>query len=470
MPPPAQLDSLLDDFGRPTALTLGPNWTVPVKSGDVSPQISLSTAFNNNLGESAPNFGRASAYWNPLSIVGDQAAAITYGTGEAAVWIKANGIGDAYSMSFHGTNVEINRWSGGANTILFSASQTMTNGDRLGLWMIGNELHAALKIGANPWAEFFSYTDSTPVTGTRIGMRLRGTLGGTVPGSRVDAFYGGYLGKQYTTPLTDAAVSIFGVSLIGKRGKMHALTDTALTLGITLLRGPIRTVNISQSVVTHGDAMTRRLNLRRTIPQIASAIRDIVDVPAITIRGAPPPPEVLSEEHALEVGQRMIDSLPPFLAYDPYVQMLMRIWGREVSRLWKRMLEEREKLFPQHADDEYLTLALWEMLLGLPVQTRGVSIDDRRALVITAIQNRNVSSGKRWMELVSAAVRQEGWTHKEGPQPYIVHIWLPIHETSIRLGQLKQLIRRFTPAHIDLDITSGHRFIVEVSHLEEDVL
>jgi hypothetical protein len=152
----------------------------------------------------------------------------------------------------------------------------------------------------------------------------------------------------------------------------------------------------------------------------------------------------------------LLPDLPLYLQRDPLVQRVMTAYGWELGRIdYYARAVLAGFLGSEMSDvpvlDRYLApvMAMWEKLLGLPVQPAGATTAERRAKVLAYIQKRNSGSGSDWVTLLQLAL---GATvvYEEGPGDYQVTFTLPIG-SPYTLTQVQALARDITPAHLTFD-------------------
>ena len=160
-----------------------------------------------------------------------------------------------------------------------------------------------------------------------------------------------------------------------------------------------------------------------------------------------------------ERGVGMLADLPPYEADDPWVQSVIETKARELERVDLLIARIVAKALPHAADDEFRFLGLWETMLGLPVETPGVSVEDRRNKLLATIQTRSAVSGSAWITSVTIALGSADWQHQEGPGPYEVSITIPTN-LAYTVGTFTTVVRRITPAHLDVHISTAARFII----------
>lgn len=168
----------------------------------------------------------------------------------------------------------------------------------------------------------------------------------------------------------------------------------------------------------------------------------------------------------------MLADMTPFMREDPFVQAVVAAQAAEYERLDDAARTMLGALFPAQADDVLLIgtwpaplLSMWEDLLLLPVAPAGVTLADRRAKVLAHIQGRNSAAGSDWIATLSRALGTDAWTHLEGPGDYQVTITVPSAAGSYSAGQIGQIARKITPAHLDIIVGYGSGFLVGISQI-----
>jgi uncharacterized protein YmfQ (DUF2313 family) len=196
-----------------------------------------------------------------------------------------------------------------------------------------------------------------------------------------------------------------------------------------------------------------------------SMSRHVVFAP---VREAPVPATLARS--FIPLTYRMLDDMPPYEADEPMIQLYVDTVARELQRIYDAGQVLRHQFWPQNADEDYQALAMWEGILGLPIEPNGVRPPARRAIVMAKLRARHVSSGLRWVELLTAALGSEVWTYQEGPEDYTIRISIPFKEGSWRAGQVAQAARDITPAHLVIDVDYTDGFILNESLLSTDRL
>lgn len=182
-----------------------------------------------------------------------------------------------------------------------------------------------------------------------------------------------------------------------------------------------------------------------------------------------PIPALLAREICAK-ARKMLKDMPPYEADEPWVIDYVDAVARELTRIEEAGIRLRKKMLPHAADDEFSTLAMWEAMLGLPVNPDDQDVAQRQKNVVARFRARKVTSGKRWIELVTQALHSTNWSHQEGPEAYTIRMSIPYAEGSWTAGQVETLLRNITPAHLALIVDYQQGFILNVSELSTDRL
>lgn len=220
------------------------------------------------------------------------------------------------------------------------------------------------------------------------------------------------------------------------------------------------------------DAEISRLFVRpnATMVDVAVSMSDSVTRHVVfsPVRPDPIPAELARK--FLPLTLRMLDDMPPYEADEPMIQVFVDSVARELQRVWDTANLFRHEFWPQNADEDFKALSMWEGILGLPIQPDGIRPPARRNIVMAKLRARHVTSGKRWVELLTAMLGSENWSYVEGPFAYTVTITIPYSSGSWRAGRLIQHARAITPAHIAIDVNYSEGFILNESLLSSGTL
>lgn len=160
----------------------------------------------------------------------------------------------------------------------------------------------------------------------------------------------------------------------------------------------------------------------------------------------------------------MLEDLPPYLGSDPSTQAVLDPVGIELQRLEDQMVRLRTKMLPQNADDEFRTLGMWESLMGVAVEPAGVSVTARRNLIVSHLRKRLSGASSDWVANVTEVLGSI-WTWQLGPGPYAITVHISYASGTVTAGQVADLLRDMTPAHIDLHVGYGEGFLVGISQI-----
>lgn len=159
---------------------------------------------------------------------------------------------------------------------------------------------------------------------------------------------------------------------------------------------------------------------------------------------------------AIPVGQIELTGTPadvlgdiqPELAASGDVQQPLEAVAEELARIDATAYVIVEKMFPQNADDQFLTLLMWEALLGLPIGgSLGASVSDRRDVVVGVARATRQASGAAWGAILTEILGSSGWSVADGPGPYEITL-MALPGSVYTAGQVLAVARRVTPAHI----------------------
>jgi uncharacterized protein YmfQ (DUF2313 family) len=119
---------------------------------------------------------------------------------------------------------------------------------------------------------------------------------------------------------------------------------------------------------------------------------------------------------------------------------------------------------PARADDEFGVLGRWEAQLMLPVQPSGATIEQRRAAVLSRLQSRRVAEGTSWRAAITTALGTEQWdVEPNTPHANAIEVTIPFDPGSYNARQAIEVLRRYTPAHLDIIIRTEGGFRVGIS-------
>jgi len=166
-------------------------------------------------------------------------------------------------------------------------------------------------------------------------------------------------------------------------------------------------------------------------------------------------------------GLDLLNVLPHFMRNDPQVRGYTDVVARELARVEELIEEQRTQWFPQQLSlSEYV--AVWEFNLGLPIQTPGLTINQRAVIVASHLRKRHAASGADWLATLEGAFGTGSWSYKEDVNPYQLRLTIPYGSGTLTALGVLTLAREVTPAHIDVTVTydgggGGGSFIVGVS-------
>lgn len=174
--------SVLDNFNRADANPLDGSWTQGIQGTFDGTLKVASNVLTIDVG-GLTDFGRYT--WN-TALGADQEVFIDIttraGSSEQEVWGRLNnagasGITGYVARARTDTNdvVVLKFDNDSAASVLTTISQTLSDGDHLGLQLIGNNGYVCYKVGAGSWAQIGSAFDASGYTsGGKIGTGIKG--------------------------------------------------------------------------------------------------------------------------------------------------------------------------------------------------------------------------------------------------------------------------------------------------------
>jgi uncharacterized protein YmfQ (DUF2313 family) len=168
----------------------------------------------------------------------------------------------------------------------------------------------------------------------------------------------------------------------------------------------------------------------------------------------------------------MFGYLPYYWQGEPWAEAILDAMGRELQRCDDRLEAVRKGMLPQFATDgpNGKFLSIWEAMMGLPVAQTTLTEDRRRQLVLAQLRGRNASSGRAWEQAVAQSMGASIWTYQEDAANYTITIYIPFDTGTINSVQVQRLVRKITPAHLELAVVYSGGFIVGEGIVGEDRL
>lgn len=259
--------------------------------------------------------------------------------------------------------------------------------------------------------------------------------------------------------LVDIGVS-FSDTLV--RSKVaRPLADTGITFSESILRqkGYLRTM--SDVGVTSADAVVFGSGRVKFFFEVGATITDTLSTLFSATVPPPPPPKVQAD--ATEKLEAMLGDLQPELLEDPAVIATLRAVAIELQRLDNAADGVRRGFWPLWSDDTYGVLGLFEQLFELPVEPVGLTLEQRRALIVAHFQKRLAGAGSDWELALTQAMGSTEFTYIEGPAPYTITIRYAFANGAPNSAQVQKLARQMTPAHLQLVAGYSQGWLVGIS-------
>lgn len=169
--------------------------------------------------------------------------------------------------------------------------------------------------------------------------------------------------------------------------------------------------------------------------------------------------------------EETLELLPRYYDLDPNFLGTLTSARAELARVEAMLLALRAGGFPQHADDSYRLLGVWETLLGLPEEPGGLTVAQRRNKVLGQYRARKANSGEAWQAALSTFMGLTPWAYAENtPDPYTLTVTVGYLPGSDDLGRVTEFLRRITPAHIELVVNSEAGFVVDMSRVDQEAI
>lgn len=163
-----------------------------------------------------------------------------------------------------------------------------------------------------------------------------------------------------------------------------------------------------------------------------------------------------------ELAEELVDDLPSWAREAPEFRANARVAALESARMRERAAEVRDCFILQRVTG--LGLAWWEAFFGI---TRAAGADDveaREALLAALRATIPDSRGTTWEQHVEELAGGAEYVEGDGT----ITVTVPFPPGSEAFLRLERAIRVFTPAHLDIVISSGEGFVLDLSQLDEE--
>lgn len=164
--------SVIDDFTRVDAATLGANWGGDPWSAGNNLRIVSNTA-RSQAGVQSNNAYTAATYGANCEAFASVGGVTANGYGHVAARMTAtDGTSDGYLVQAYTVlGVRLFKYTDGGSFVQLGSTftQTISAGDKFGISCIGTSIQAWYKAGAGAWTSVISVTDSTYAAGGNIG-------------------------------------------------------------------------------------------------------------------------------------------------------------------------------------------------------------------------------------------------------------------------------------------------------------
>lgn len=153
-----------------------------------------------------------------------------------------------------------------------------------------------------------------------------------------------------------------------------------------------------------------------------------------------------------EVLQRMLDGMPPDLAYSHYGNEIQRVLAYEIERMSAAIWAIRQRAYVELADSD--GLEWWERLLGLPPNPNDLTVEQRRNVVSVQMRGRIQFYGKDFrngLELLGGPIRDTTVVTATGE----VSVDFINALTAPDVDRIERYCLTAGPAHLQWTITSA---------------
>ena len=169
--------------------------------------------------------------------------------------------------------------------------------------------------------------------------------------------------------------------------------------------------------------------------------------------------EIVFQRELSPLAVEWLELLPPVLRGDPWIQAILQAHAKEMQRLIQRAADVAAGFVPTMAN-EY-TLAIWESLLGLPVNPPNTDVETRRGLVVSRLL-RGDGSGAQWERAMSGATnRSYRYSEYGAGYPGINWYTLGIRTAlppGVTIEGLTAYVRKITPANLHFYLEGGQTY------------
>lgn len=171
-----------------------------------------------------------------------------------------------------------------------------------------------------------------------------------------------------------------------------------------------------------------------------------------------------------DTAARLYADLPDYYGTadepEPVVARLLEGQAAELAPVREVVETLLAQSSPARADDTVGVLAGWERQLDLPVRPAGATVAQRRAIVLARLQGRRIAEGRAWRAAVTTALGTDQWSVAPNtPHANAIEVTIPFDPGSYNARQVVEVLRRFTPAHLDIVIRTEGGFRVGISQV-----
>lgn len=168
-------------------------------------------------------------------------------------------------------------------------------------------------------------------------------------------------------------------------------------------------------------------------------------------------------------ARRMLESLPIYHWANQTIMRGLQAWADEIDRIDGLLDQLKDALVPSLASDALGCLAVWETIMGLPVNPRGATVEQRQMAMRQAWQRMYAVTAA---DVLSLLALQGAQFTIERDTPGVLQDTLKIGYTegSYVAAMIERAARDAWPAHRELLVAFEAGFVLDLSRMDIDVM
>lgn len=181
----------------------------------------------------------------------------------------------------------------------------------------------------------------------------------------------------------------------------------------------------------------------------------------------PPAPSPLGGLSA--TARRMMDTLPVYYSENRTVIRGIQAWADEIDRADGLLDTLKDSLVPSLATDALGMLAVWETIMGLPVNPRGVTLGQRQAAMRQAWTRLYAVTAADVLRLLALQGAHFA-IQRDTPGVLQDTLMIGYAEGSYVASMIERAARDAWPAHRELLVSFAGGFTLDQSRMDIDVM